>query len=234
MTHAMTGYPLRDGSDVVRESLTLKGARVLDVGCGDGALVRVMARAGAKVTGLEISEDQLVRARAASPAADESYQVGRAEALPFDHQTFDIVVIFNSLHHVPVEVQDKALAEAARVLESGGYLFVMEPLAEGASFELVRPVDDETEVRAAAYGALKRAADGPAFEVVSEYSFASEKCYDSFAAFKDAVLRVDGSRRAAFESQETRLREQFEQTAERTDNGYVFTHPKRLNLLSRL
>ena len=132
MTYAMTGYPLRDGADVVRESLTLKGARVLDVGCGDGTLVRMMAREGAKVIGLEISEDQLVRARTASPVADETYRVGRAEALPFDDNAFDIVVIFNSLHHVPVAAQDKALAESARVLKSGGFLFVMEPLAQGA------------------------------------------------------------------------------------------------------
>lgn len=230
----MTGYPFREGSDVVREFLPLKGARVLDVGCGDGALVRMMAREGAQVTGLEISEEQLVRAKAAAPVGDESYQVGRAEALPFDDQAFDIVVIFNSLHHVPIEVQEKALAEAGRILKTGGYLFVMEPLAEGAFFELVQPVDDETEVRAAAYVALRRAADGPAFEEVSEYTFATEYRYDSFAAFKDAVLQVDGSRRAAFESREPHLRERFERTADRTQDGYAFTHPKRLNLLKRL
>ena len=230
----MTGYPLRDGADVVRESLPLEGARVLDVGCGDGALVRLMAREGATAVGLEISEDQLARARAASPVADESYQVGRAEALPFDDRSFDIVVIFNSLHHVPVEVQEIALAEAARVLKVGGVLFVMEPLAEGAFFELVRPVDDETEVRAAAYAALRRAADGPAFEEVREYSFATEYRYASFAAFKDAILQVDRSRQPAFESHEAELLAQFDRTAEHTDSGYRFTHPKRLNLLKRL
>jgi len=230
----MIDYPLRDGADVVREFLPLDGARALDVGCGDGALVRLMAREGATAVGLEIGEDQLARARAAAPVADESYQVGRAEALPFEDRTFDIVVIFNSLHHVPVEAQEKALAEAARVLKRGGYLFVMEPLAEGAFFELVQPVDDETEVRAAAYAALKRAADGPAFEEVSEYIFATEYRYDSFAAFKDAVLQVDGSRRAAFESREPELRDQFERTADRSCGGYAFTHPKRLNLLKRL
>ena len=120
------------------------------------------------------------------------------------------------------------------MLKTGGVLFVMEPLAEGAFFELVQPVDDETEVRAAAYDVLRRAADGSAFEEVSEYTFATEYRYDSFAAFKDAVLQVDDSRRAAFEAQEPQLRIQFERTAELTDTGYRFTHPKRLNLLKRL
>lgn len=230
----MKGYKLRESTDVVRESLSLAGARVLDVGCGNGALVRTMAREGAQVTGLEITESQLARARAEPPIAGECYHVGRAEALPFEAGDFDTVVFFNSLHHVPVEVQDKALAEAARVLESGGHLFVMEPVAEGPLFELMRPVDDETEVRAAAISALRRAAKGPDLEEIREYEFATDYCYVSFDAFKDGVLQVDGSRRAAFEAHEAQLREGFERTAERTANGYSFTHPKRLNLFKRL
>jgi ubiquinone/menaquinone biosynthesis C-methylase UbiE len=230
----MTRYPRRDSTDVVREFLSLEGARVLDVGCGDGSFVRTMARGGAKATGVEISDSQLTRARAASPVGGESYQVGRAEALPFPDAAFDIVVFFNSLHHVPIDGQDMALTEAARVLETGGHLLVVEPLAEGPLFELMRPVDDETEVRAAAYAALRRAAKGPTFEEVSEYSFATDYCYANFEAFKNAVLQVDESRRAAFDSHETQLRKDFERTARRTNDGYGFTHPKRLNLLKRL
>ncbi len=230
----MNSYPRRESTDVVRESLSLPDARVLDVGCGDGALVRMMAREGAQATGLEISDSQLARARAESPVGGESYRVGRAEALPIEDGAFDIVVFFNSLHHVPIECQEKAIVEAARVLETGGRLFVMEPVAEGPLFELMRPVDDETEVRAAAYAALRRAANGPTFEEFREYSFATDYCYASFEAFKDGVLQVDGSRRAALESHEAQLREDFERTADRTERGYSFTHPKRLNLLERL
>ncbi len=230
----MNSYPRRDSTDVVRESLSLPDARVLDVGCGDGALVRMMAREGAQATGLEISDSQLARARAESPVGGESYRVGRAEALPIEDGAFVIVVFFNSLHHVPIESQEEAIVEAARVLETGGRLFVIEPVAEGPLFELMRPVDDETEVRAAAYAALRRAANGPAFEEIREYGFATDYCYASFEAFKDGVLQVDGSRRAALELHEAQLREDFERTADRTDGGYSFTHPKRLNLLERL
>ena len=230
----MNSYPRRESTDVVRESISLPDARVLDVGCGDGALLRMMAREGAQATGLEISDSQLARARAESPVGGESYRVGRAEALPIEDGAFDIVVFFNSLHHVPIESQEAAIVEAARVLETGGRLFVMEPVAEGPLFELMRPVDDETEVRAAAYAALRRAANGPAFEEIREYGFATDYCYASFEAFKDGVLQVDGSRRAALELHEAQLREDFERTADRTDGGYSFTHPKRLNLLERL
>ena len=106
----MNSYPRRESTDVVREFLSLPDARVLDVGCGDGSLVRMMVREGAQATGLEISDSQLARARAESPVGGESYRVGRAEALPFEGKIFDVVVFFNSLHHVPIEFQEKALA----------------------------------------------------------------------------------------------------------------------------
>jgi len=60
-----------------------------------------------------------------------------------------------SFHHLPVAAMRPALTEAARVLAPGGRLVAVEPLPEGTFFELTRLADDETEVRAAAYAALK-------------------------------------------------------------------------------
>ncbi len=233
----MAAYPQRKHSDVMREAVALKGAAVLDVGCGDGSLVRFMTRQGARTTGLEIDEGKLARARAAEPAADETYRVGRGEALPFEAGSFDLVVFFNSLHHVPAERHDAALSEAARVLPSGGRLYVLEPLAEGAFFALMRPVDDETEVRAAAYRALARARapaqSGGLFTEVREYAYDSPYAYASFEALKDQVLAVDERRRAPFEAQEADLRARFETLAEHSSEGFGFSHPSRLNLLRR-
>ncbi len=230
----MSARDRRKHGDVLREFLDLDGARVLDVGCGDGSLVRLVAGAGAHATGLEISEEKVQHARSQPPVADEAYKVGVGQSLPFEEDVFDIVVFFNSLHHVPVAHQDAALAEAARVLGPGGLLFVMEPLAEGAYFELMRQVDDETDVRAAAYEALRRAAAGPCFEELREYSYESVYRYGSFEELKTQVLRVDESRRAKFEAQEADLRAGFERTAARRDGTYCFDHPNRLNLLRRL
>jgi ubiquinone/menaquinone biosynthesis C-methylase UbiE len=229
----MAAYPQRKQSEVLRETLDLKGATALDVGCGDGSLVRLMTREGAEVTGLEIDDGKLDRARAAEPAGEESYRVGRGEALPFEAGTFDLVVFFNSLHHVPVSAHDEALSEAARVLKPAGRLCVVEPLAEGALFELMRPVDDETEVRAAAYRALHRAVDIGLFAEETEYSYDSPYAYASFEALKAQSLAVDEARRRAFEARESELRAHFERAAERVDGEFRFSHPSRLNLLRR-
>jgi SAM-dependent methyltransferase len=230
----MSAHPSRSHGEVLRETLPLSGLRVLDIGCGDGSLVRIMTREGARATGLEISEEKLARTRAAEPAGHEDYQVGRGEALPFCGELFDLVVFFNSLHHVPVTVQDAAIGESARVLAPGGVLYVVEPLCEGALFELMRPVDDETEVRSAAYAALQCAIARGSFTQLREYTYDSSYTYGSFEEFKNRMLSVDEARRTAFEAHESELHARFERAAVRTDEGFVFTHPNRLNVLRRL
>src|SRR4051812_164066 len=137
--------------------LPLAGLRVVDVGCGDGGFSRLMAGQGATVTGIEVTDARLAEAGAVPPVAGETYRHGGGEALPLPDGAADLVVFLFSLHHVPVDRQVDALGEAARVLVPGGRLAVIEPLAEGAYFEVSRWIDDETIVRAAAQEALTRA-----------------------------------------------------------------------------
>ena len=223
----------RTHREVMEEVLELSGARVADIGCGDGALVRLMTRLGARATGIDPSEGQLERARAAEPAGDEDYLRGVGEDLPLPDGAFDVAVFFNALHHVPVEHQGAALAEAARALKPGGRLYVVEPVAQGPHFAVTRRIEDETQVRARAYEALGAAARGPDFEEARELTYLTEIRYQSFEAFRDHLIAVDESRRPAVEAREDELRAAFEANAERCDGAFVFAQPARLNLLRR-
>ena len=217
----------------MREHLPLKAARVADIGCGDGSLARFMTREGATVTGIEPSERQLARARAAEPTGGETYLQGVAEHLPFEDESLDAAVFFNSLHHVPVEGQARALAEAARVVRTGGLIYVQEPLAAGPHFELVRPIEDETVVRAKAEEAIE--ATVAAGLLVQDLELVYEAPYKiaDFEAFKAGVIAVDEGRRPRFEAMEEDLRTAFEALAERRDDGYWLFQPARLNLLRK-
>lgn len=218
---------------VMRSTLPLKGQRVLDVGCGSGGLVRFMTREGARVTGLDISENQLKRAGAAISVGDEDYISGVGQALPFDAGTFDAVVFFNSLHHVPIGDQAAALTEALRTLKSGGEVYILEPVAEGAFFEMMRPIEDETDVRASAYKAILAATNTPAVCEHRELSYQAPLRYDSFEACRDEIIAVDENRRPRVEAEGEKLRKAFESVAHFEDGSYHFASPSRLNLLRK-
>src|SRR3954454_25213946 len=225
--------PTRSPRAALDEWLPAGDPVVVDVGCGDGALVRHLARRGARAIGVEIGAEPLARARAHPPAGAERYEHGGAQALPLEDRSADVVVFANSLHHVPTELLDAALAEAARVLRPGGLLYVQEPVAEGAYFDLLRAVDDETAERAAARPAIGRAA-GHRLAHEQTIEFDNDVVHRDFASFRDRVVLADAERASAFAGLEAQLRERFEATAERTaDGGYRSRQPMRVDVLRR-
>jgi len=72
------------------------------------------------IIGIDPSEASIGRARAAKKSSNETYLLASADSLPVDDSWADIVIYYNSLHHVPAELQPKAATETARVLVPGG------------------------------------------------------------------------------------------------------------------
>jgi SAM-dependent methyltransferase len=104
----------------LRERLPGSG-RVLDIGCGCGVPVaRQLAAAGHQVTGVDISDVQISRARQLVPAA--TFIRGDATELDFPPSSFDAVICLYALIHMPLERQPRLLRDAARWLRPGGWL----------------------------------------------------------------------------------------------------------------
>ena len=221
---------LRNNADVIVETVALEGKRVVDVGCGDGHLTRHMAQYGAHVTGIECNPRQLAKAHAAAQVADERIVEGVGQALPLPDGSADLVVFFNSLHHIPPAEMGRALAEAVRVLRPDGRLYVAEPLAEGPFFEAVQPISDETEVRAQALAALKAA---PGLVPETEFFYVNTVRMPSFEAFRDRILSINPDRDEVFGRIEDDMRARFARLAEPDGEGFRFAQPMRVNLLRR-
>jgi len=216
---------------VLERLVALEGRDVLDIGCGGGGLVRALAARGARAVGLETSERQLRDARERRVDGRARYVVGRAEALPFADGSLDAVLFVLSLHHVPTARMATALREAARVLRSGGVIHVAEPLTDGDYYQLVRIVDDEDEVRAAAQAAIAEAvADGLRRLTCVEYDIGTTIA--DLHELRQRIVNVDPERAATFDAHLDELAASFERLGEAHADGRWLSQPMRADLLA--
>ncbi|HEU5178840.1 MAG TPA: bifunctional 2-polyprenyl-6-hydroxyphenol methylase/3-demethylubiquinol 3-O-methyltransferase UbiG [Burkholderiales bacterium] len=114
--------PLR--LDWIAQHAALDGARVLDVGCGGGILAEAMARRGARVTGIDLSDKALKVAQLhlLESKLDVQYQSVSAEDYAAAHAgEFDVVTCMELLEHVPEP--GAMVAACARLVRPGGQVF---------------------------------------------------------------------------------------------------------------
>jgi len=206
------------------------GKDIVDIGCGGGALVRELIGLGARVVGVEVSDQQLATALARDTETGARYVVGRAQALPLDDATVDVAVFMRSLHHVAPSDLVAALNEAARVLRPGGMVYVAEPLARGDYFKLVSLVDDETVVRAAAQQVLTDAGRaGLRRSTTVEYDVAIR--VTDLDSLRIRVVSSDPDRGPVFDARATELEEALTRLGEPAEGARLFLQPMRADVL---
>jgi ubiquinone/menaquinone biosynthesis C-methylase UbiE len=115
---------------LVAEAAIAPGARVLDLGCGTGALsVMILERhPEARVSALDPDPLALERARRKAERAGLAidFRQGFGDALPWPDASFDRVLSSLVLHHLTADEKRSTLAEARRVLAPGGSLHVLD------------------------------------------------------------------------------------------------------------
>lgn len=101
------------------------GHKGLDLGCGTGISLEVLLQKFPEVswTGLDVSKPMLARARSKSPLRDTTFLLGRAEALPFASESFDVVVCCMAFHWF----RAMAVAEILRILRPEGIVAMVMP-----------------------------------------------------------------------------------------------------------
>lgn len=112
---------------MVDEAGSLEGKRVLDLGCGSGDLTVLLALAGARTTGVDLSPGMVDVARRRveqfAPNAEASFAASPAEELPLEDDSVDVILGRFILHHLDIP---RAAQECARVLAPGGKALFVE------------------------------------------------------------------------------------------------------------
>ena len=212
--------------DALEKVAPIAGLKLIEAGCAAGDAARGLAERGAEILAVEPDAAQAAKNRSAPATPHVTFVEAGAQALPAEDGSADGVLFFRSLHHVPRELMDAALAEAARVLKPGGFLYVAEPGMEGSHFTMMRPFNDEFEVRTLAQQALERAAT-PLFKEAKKFVYMMRPKHENFAAMVDKFSSLSYNPIARELIDQPEVRKNFE--AAKTDDGYVFEQPMLIN-----
>jgi SAM-dependent methyltransferase len=222
-----------DELDVLADLVPLAGQRIVELGCGAAQLSRaLLARhADSRVTGLEVDERQHAK-NLATPQAGLRFIAAGAQAIPFPDASFDLALMLKSLHHVPVRLMVQALGEVARVVRTGGHLYVSEPVYGGTFNDVICVFNDEGVVRAAAQAALDDALSTGVWTQVAERRFEMPVRFQDFAEFEQRMMRPTFSDHLIDETKLAAARAAFEPHV--GPDGARFNRPMHVRLLRRM
>jgi len=115
-------YPEEFYKKIIDRNLCIEGQKVLDLGTGTGVLPRNMYRFGAKWTGIDISVNQIEKARELSAGKDIDYYAVAAEELDFEDNSFDVITACQSFFYFDHE---RIVHNLHRMLKPGGRILVL-------------------------------------------------------------------------------------------------------------
>ena len=220
-----------DEASILDELLPLQKAMVLELGCGKADKTRLVAKKAASILALEVDEIQLAKNMLITDMPNVTFKRGVAEKIAAADSAFDIVLMFKSLHHVPIAQMDKAFSEIHRVLKPDGLAYISEPVFAGDFNEVIRLFHDESAVREAAFAAEKRALSSGLFTLVTQKFFLSTMHFDSFKQFEEQVLKVTHSDHTLSPELLETVQSKFNKHL--TESGADFLVPIRVDLLKK-
>ncbi|MFC3960504.1 class I SAM-dependent methyltransferase [Nocardia jiangsuensis] len=130
---------------VIREVGACENARIIDAGCGEGYLSRLLAEQGAEVTGIDSCLELIEAARGISEPRVQ-YLHGSVESVPDDDSSYDVVVCNHLVNDL--EFPDRSFNEFSRILRVGGRIIILmlHPCFYGPRAESVAPKRGELDV----------------------------------------------------------------------------------------
>jgi len=220
-------------SEIYEKLLSLDGKKIMELGCGNAEITRTIATNGhdREIIAMEVDEIQHHKNLLIDDLVNVTFKLGGGEAIGAADETFDVVLMFKSLHHVPMEFMGKALREIRRVLKPGGLAYISEPIFAGDFNEILRLFHDEQEVRTAAFRAIENSINEGIFSLVDEIFFNVPMLFENFAEFENKILKVTHTNHQLSSELYNKVKEQFSFNLK--IDGARFLIPIRVDLLKR-
>ena len=220
-------------SEIVNDLLSLDGKHILELGCGSAEITRNIATSGVnrRITALEVDEIAHEKNLQITDLPNVFFALSGAQEIPLDDESVDVVFMFKSLHHVPLDLMEASMHEIKRVLKPGGLVYISEPVFAGDFNEILRLFHDEQKVRQAAFNTIKKAVDEGLFELLEERFFNSPMKFESFAEFENNTIKATHSNHRLDEKLYNMVKQRFEQHI--GNDGAHFLMPMRVDLLQK-
>ena len=222
-----------DEADIYNRLLSLDNKHILELGCGAAEKTRDIATSGVnrRVTALEVDEIAHGKNLQLTDLPNVSFGLSSAQDIPLPDESVDVVMMFKSLHHVPLEYMQSALGEIRRVLKPGGLAYISEPVFAGEFNEILRLFHDEQTVRQAAFDAVRKAIDEGGFILAEEVFFNTPGQYKDFGEFEDTIINATHSEHSLDENLHQRVKQRFQKHL--GEDGAHFLSPIRVDLIQK-
>jgi ubiquinone/menaquinone biosynthesis C-methylase UbiE len=219
--------------EVYERLLALDGMDILELGCGTADITRQIATNGnnRRITATEVDRIQHEKNLLIDDLPNVEFVLAGSEAIPSDDETFDVVFLFKSLHHVPLELMEQALNEVHRVLKPGGLAYISEPLFQGDFNDILRLFHDEETVREAAFNTIKGVVNKKLFALQEEVFFNVPLLFEDFDQFDRLIINVTHNDHQLSPELYQKIRNEF--ALKMQPDGAKFLMPIRVDLLRK-
>jgi ubiquinone/menaquinone biosynthesis C-methylase UbiE len=220
-------------AEILNQVLSFDNKNILELGCGKAEITRVIATEGLdrSITATEVDKIQHQKNLEIDDLPNVKFLYAGSQDLPFEDSSFDIVLLFKSLHHVPMNMMDDALKEITRVLKPGGLVYISEPIFAGEFNDILRLFHDEETVRQAAFDAILKSVDSGDLRLNQQLFFNTQRVYKEFSEFKDLIINVTHNDHSLSAELMSEVETKF--MAHMTDAGARFLTPLRVDLLTK-
>lgn len=219
--------------EVFESVLSLDHQSILELGCGNATLTRLIATAGdgRNIMAAEVDTIQHEKNLLIDDLPNVNFVLAGGEDIPSVDKSIDTVFMFKSLHHVPVDAMDQTLGEISRVLKPGGLAYISEPIFSGDFNEILRLFHDEEKVRQAAFDSLQRVVNSRDLLLKEELFFNTPISFDNFSQYSDQVIDVTFKQHQISDELYEKVVWKFERIF--AQNNGRFSTPIRVDLLQK-